>query len=181
MPRLTVPATYTNGGISMCDCCDYVAAHGGTPGDPALTAKYELIWRGRITDHIRRFGVSVVAVEDEWPWLSYTIGLSELDQPELVIFGVEPRPAMRLLNAMAEPLVRGDVRICDGDEIQHEHWRFRAFAVPNPDDVIPRAGWFFRRSVPALQLIYPDAHGTWPWEPGCRLSPGQQPFPGTTA
>lgn len=165
----------------MCDCCDYVAAHGGLPGDPELTAEYEFIWRERIRDHIARRGVSMVAVEGSWPELAYTIGLSRLEHPELVIFGLEPAAAMAVLDVVAQAVVRGDVRIADGDEIRDEHWRLQAFALPDPDDVIVRAGWFFGHSVPALQLVYPDAHGTWPWGPDCHLFPGRQPFPGTAA
>jgi hypothetical protein len=55
--------------------------------------------------------------------------------------------------------------------------------MPRPADVVVRANAYYRRrdarSVPALQLVYPDAHGVWPWEPGCRLAAGQQPMPGT--
>jgi hypothetical protein len=76
----------------------------------------------------------------------------------------------------------GGRRVGDGDEFVEGDWEFKAFALPNPGDVVIQANVFYRRkaqqSVPALQLVYPDVRGVWPWEPDCHLFPGQQPMPG---
>ena len=34
----------------------------------------------------------------------------------------------------------------------------------------PRAIQKARKKVPALQVIYPDVHGVWPWQPGSRIA-----------
>jgi hypothetical protein len=78
-----------------------------------------------------------------------------------------------------------------GVALEHEHrlqvgdWLFEARQLPNPGEVLLRANTYYRRppsrAVPALQLMYPDVHGVWPWEPHCHLFPGQQPMPGTFA
>ncbi|HKC26444.1 MAG TPA: DUF4262 domain-containing protein, partial [Jatrophihabitans sp.] len=105
-----------------------------------------------------------------------------IGHPELVIFGLEPHICQPILNEIADYVIFQDVRIGSGDEVAVANWRFLAIAVPNPADVVVRANDFYRKpvhnSVPVLQLVYPDVHGVWPWEPHCHLFPGQQPLPG---
>jgi hypothetical protein len=96
------------------------------------------------------------------------LGLWSHGHPELCIFGLEARRALPMLNAVAAQVAAG-LGINDGDELAYEDWPLIAFQLPNPEDVVPQANEFYRRkaqnSVPALQLVYPDAHGVWPWEP----------------
>lgn len=168
----------------MCDCCDYIASQGGRPGDRALTRRFELLERTRIREAIRAGSWRITTVEAEpgrAPSVAYTIGLWSLGRPELVIFGLDRARAGEVLNAVGEHLRSADV--ADGDALDLDGWPLAVFDLPNPAQVLLEANWFYRRgpkqSVPALQLVYPDAHGVWPWEPGCHLPPGSQPFPGS--
>jgi Domain of unknown function (DUF4262) len=168
----------------MCECCDYIAANRGRASEEKLVQEYERLWRAGVRSRLATYGWTVQAVEG-WPPFAYTIGLWRLGHPELVLFGVELRTACLMLGLMAMDVCRGGRRINGGDEFTDDGWEFKAFMLPNPSQVITRANVFFRRkprqSVPALQLVYPDAYGVWPWEPGCRLVPGQQPLPGQFA
>jgi hypothetical protein len=164
----------------MCDCCDYVAANAGRASDEALRAQYDRLLRRRIRGLIDDGRWLVISVE-EWPWLTYTVGLWSRGHAELCTFGLEPYKGQSLLNAVAEQVVDG-LRIDDEDEVLVGNWPLIAFRLPNPEEVITKANDFYRRkprnSVPALQLVYPDVHGVWPWEEDCHLFPGQQPMPG---
>lgn len=166
----------------MCDQCDYLAANAGRGSEAQLEAEFRRQFRARVRNLIRRGQWLVVGVE-EWPWYSYTIGLWSGGHPELCVFGLEQAQAHALLNEICERVAAG-APLRDGDEIVCNHGLpMTAFQVPEPEKVVLQANWFYRRkprnSVPALQLVYPDVHGTWPWEPDCHLFPGSQPMPGT--
>jgi uncharacterized protein DUF4262 len=174
--------------MSMCDVCDYdvcdyIAQQGGDPDDPELFEEFQRAWRRDVTESIRRGHWKVVAVDD-WPPFAYTVGLWSRGRPELLVIGLPPRPAGRLLN-LAGNAVRDGLEIDEETEYDFGGAPVKAFWVPNAGEVVLRENWFYRRkpkdSVPVLQLVYPDAHGTWPWEPDCHLPPGQQPMPGEFA
>jgi Domain of unknown function (DUF4262) len=168
----------------MCECCDYIAANRGRASEERLVQEYERLWRARVRKRLATYGWTVQTV-DGWPPFAYTIGLWRLGHPELVLFGLEPQKAYGLLGVIAEDVCINGRRVADGDEFFEGDWEFKAFALPKPGQVVARANVFFRRkprqSVPALQLVYPDVHGVWPWEPDCHLFPGQQPMPGQFA
>jgi hypothetical protein len=165
----------------MCDCCDYIAARGGDPKDGRLIAEYERRWMRQTRAAVRENGWAAVTV-DEWPPFSYTIGLWHVGHPELVIYGLEPEQAVGLLGTVADGICRAGVALDDGDGLTVGDWEFKAVPIPGPGEVVIKANDYFRRrpreSVPALQLVYPDVHGVWPWDPLCHLFPGQQPVPG---
>lgn len=166
----------------MCAWCDYRAANAGRASDEELDAEYEQIFRARIRGLVNDGRWFVMSVEG-WPPFAYTIGLWSRGHPELCVFGIEHHQACALLNEIAQRVVDG-ARVDDGDEFECNHGLpLTAFRLPDPGQVVLRANWFYRRkprnSVPALQLVHPDVHGTWPWEPDCHQFPGAQPMPGT--
>ncbi|WP_375493409.1 DUF4262 domain-containing protein [uncultured Jatrophihabitans sp.] len=170
----------------MCDCCDYIAARGGRPDDPQLMAEYEAVWRRATRAMIEDCGCAVVHVEGpSLPW-AYTIGLwPARGHPELVVFGLDRRHAHDLLNALAHSVTQHGDTLADGDVLELSDDpgdRVALFTVPNPGQVVLRANAYVGRdpaeSVSALQVVYPDDLGVWPWEPGCRLARGQ-PMPGS--
>lgn len=169
----------------MCDCCDYIAARAGSPDDPRLLADYERDWRRRVRAIVTGGGWDTMSVAEPWPGLSYTIGLWSHGHAELCVFGLEMSEAVPLLNVVAASVCGGAEPLVEGDHVDLDRRQLRVFRVPNPGAVLLRANAFYRRrprqSVPALQLVYPDARGVWPWEPGCRQLPGRQPMPGTYA
>jgi hypothetical protein len=163
----------------MCECCNYVAAHGGAPGDPALTRKWELIERGRLREAIRggRWRITFVEPDDGVPAFAYTVGLWSYRHPELVVFGLSPDASGALLNVAGRHVADGG-SVVDDDALDLEGWRLKAFELGNPANVVLWAADYYGPAVRAVQLVYPDVHGVWPWEPDCHLAPGQQPMPG---
>ncbi len=67
--------------------------------------------------HVATDGFALMAVEAAVPWL-YTIGLSRLSHPELVVGGVGPPHAQATLDALARRVLAGE-RFSAGSVIEH--------------------------------------------------------------
>lgn len=78
---------------------------------------------------IDRFGWAVVPVGHRLPstW-AYTIGLVELNHPELTVMGMAPEPAGRLLNRLAD-LIRDGRKFLEREEITVGTKRYRFATV----------------------------------------------------
>jgi hypothetical protein len=114
----------------------------------------------------------------------YTTGLFGLGHPELVVVGLGQHNTHAILTRAAE-LVLGGRDLVPGE---HLTWPDRpdglvVEVLPNPGEVLFCANRFYQRpdefSVPAYQLTWQHADGTWPWDPGYPCGPGCQPRPGT--
>ena len=164
----------------MCLWCDYARRKTGDPDDRRAKDEFELIFGEEMAERIRRDYWTVLGVEGLPPF-AYTIGLWSQGFPELVVFGLELDEAARVLNA-AGAAVRRHGPLTETTEYQFGCYRVQPFVLPNPGQVLLKANAFYGfdppESVPAMQLVYADAHGTFPWEPDCHLFPGQQPMPG---
>jgi hypothetical protein len=163
----------------MCDCCEYIAAHGGEPGDPVLTRQWERAEAARIETAVGsgRWRLTYVEPDAGTPSFAYTIGLWSHGHPELVVFGLDPALSGPLLNVIADQILAGR-RLADGDRLDIEGWPLSVFELPNAEEVVLWAARFYGGVVSAVQLVYPDRHGSWPWEPDCHLHPAAQPMPG---
>jgi hypothetical protein len=137
------------------------------------------------TIRARRSAVQYVGPgeEDDEPAFGYTIGLFGVGHPELVVVGVSHRRAHELLDHTGalviggRDLVAGEVLAGPtGEPLVVEQ-------VPNPGEVLLAANRFYERpaeySVPAYQLTWPHADGTFPWDDDYPCGPGCQPRPGT--
>jgi hypothetical protein len=127
--------------------------------------------------------VQGVQRERRRPPYAYTVGLVAHNRPELVVTGMPYDRAVALLDAAAEHVLQA--------------------GPPRPGEVLPLRGGpvieFVRVTEPgvhlavaaalngpgfgALQLVYADDQGHWPWEAGFRGGQGGQPVLGarTTA
>jgi hypothetical protein len=166
----------------MCDLC----AVGNDPN--RIQQQVEQYWAGvRRAIRARGWFVQWVAGGLISPPFAYTIGLTSLRHPELVVFGLCAESSAGLLNGLGEQ-VRGGRSLHDGDIVVavSEHTsEATLFSLPNPGRVLLRAKEFYRHpsriSVRALQVVYPDSSGAYPWEPDCQLRPSSQPLPGQFA
>jgi len=68
-----------------------------------ITDEHEAFLERAIAEH--GWGITAIPEDDEGPAFAYTAGLARLDRPELIVVGLPPSSAMRLLNAVGE-LVR---------------------------------------------------------------------------
>jgi hypothetical protein len=135
--------------------------------------------RGLVVEH----GWAVVGVEGDGvhPPFAYTVGLTPRDRPELVVTGIDPRPATLLLNDAAQyvldtaiPAPGETMRIGDGPLME-------IVKVAEPTAHLLVATEFYGKLVRALQLVYVDVHGHWPWCPDYHGRPGGQPVLGVRA
>jgi hypothetical protein len=112
---------------------------------------------------------------------AYTVGLAAHGKPELLIYGLPPDTAQSILNDMALPIedanwkpglsrqIFGDgvpallVKIIDSMDAE--------MTITNRMYAVPGQG-----PVDALQIVFPDAAGLWPWEEGSKVA--NQPVKG---
>ena len=150
----------------MCWMCD-------RPG--TTFADYAEQW---LLPTIDRHGWAVTAVDGDRVHapFAYTIGLTEQGLPELVITGLPQAGAHAVLQSVAqhcleeERLVPGTQPTVDGVEIGLE-----VVAVPHPEAHLFDAVSLYGTETRALQLVWQDARGRWPWDVGFR---GFQPVYG---
>ena len=137
-------------------------------------------------DIVRRRGWAIQSVLGEGcePAFSYTVGLFGFGHPELLIFGLPHDSASSVLNDLCERVRRGGPIIA-GELQTFDNWphRLHAFALADTSEVLFAANRFYNRPpddpVPALQLVWDDRWGRFPWEPGYDPPDWLQPVPGT--
>ena len=135
-----------------------------------------------VREKIDSYGVFLQHVEkDRWrPPFTYTVGLTEVGHPELLVTGLSATKAGRFLNAVAhgllahgaEALVPGQVHVPDdGPAVE-------VVDVAEPTVHLLTAVATYGPALRAVQLVYADDRGRWPWQVGFR---GYQPVLGPLA
>jgi hypothetical protein len=126
---------------------------------------------------IDRDGWMVQYVEDQRPY-AYTIGLHERALPELLVTGVSPQRAVRMLNRVAQMATRG-VPLRPGDQRQLPAGPLiEIVTVEIPDAHLNNAVAFYGPTLQALQLVWADGRGRWPWAATFGDGRGKQPVLG---
>ncbi len=139
-------------------------------------------------DHIARIivttGWAVQFVERDRlrPPYAYTIGLTALGKPELVVTGMPAQRSAELLNEVAsqvlhatEPEPGQQIQLADGRPL------IEIVEVEVPQAHLLLVGEFFEQDCRALQLVHADDRGHWPWDVGYRGLKGGQPVLGPRA
>lgn len=151
----------------MCWLCD----HPDATWDDYLDLVREKIARfGWATQHVERAGIHP-------PW-SYTVGLTDLDEPELVVTGLPMERASALLHRVvghtpyhAIPEPGEQVELPGGPLIQ-------IIEVAEPSAHLEMAVDMYGPLIHAVQVVHADDRGHWPWETGYRGVRGGQPVLG---
>jgi hypothetical protein len=152
----------------MCWMCD----HPGSTIDDYLD---EL--RAKMLEH----GWAVQHVENDRTPYAYTIGLHDHGLPELLVTGVSPRRAQRLLNRVARNAMR-DAPPTPGDRIQLPAGPLiEIVKIDHPDAHMNMAVAFQGAEFSALQLVWADGRGRWPWSAAFNDGRGRQPVLGMRA
>lgn len=116
--------------------------------------------RAIILDH----GWAVQCVEDDRRPYAYTIGLNERGFTELLVTGLAPENAGELLNWAARHIVRG-LAITPGQQFTEPTGKLiEVVEVDHPDAHMDFAVALGGPDVRALQLVWADDRGRWPWE-----------------
>ena len=118
------------------------------------------------------------------PARSYTVGLAGKQLPELVVFGLDQREALEVLNRIAERLRAGEdigdkARLDEVLPYRPVLLRELTLAAAAPEMGAAR---MFAKNKPwrALQVFWPDAEGRFPGEKDCGRECGMaQPRLGT--
>jgi hypothetical protein len=128
---------------------------------------------------MREYGWVIQAVEDDRAPYSYTVGLYQRGLPELLMTGLAPKRAARLLNHVAGhshlagvPPPGTQFRVLDGLAIE-------VVEVDHPDAHMGMAIAINRgRPIRARQLVWADSRHRWPWEPRFDNGTRRQPVLG---
>ena len=154
----------------MCWVCD----HPGSTGQDYLE-----YLRGLLDQHC--WIVIGVRGDRYRPPYSYTVGLVNHGKPELVVTGLPQRRAADLLNDVAahvmhaEPPAPGErIPLTGGMLIE-------IVQVAEPSVHLGVAAEISGPQFPAIQLVYADDRGHWPWDRGFRGGRGGQPVLGARA
>ncbi len=140
----------------------------------------------KVVSDVQEYGwhVVLVAPDEAGPGFAFTIGLfHSFGHPEVILFGLPDKVAHAVLNLIGASVKSGHrfqagQRSSDLFE-QHES-AFVTFPVAAYHDYLGYARWFYSGDeFPALQCVWPDGEGRFPWEPdskeGCKE---RQPLPG---
>jgi hypothetical protein len=154
----------------MCWMCDH-------PG--ATRQDYLEYLRGQLERHC---WIVIGVQRDRYrPPYSYTIGLTDHGRPELVVTGLPQRRAVDLLNDVAAHLLHTQapspgerVPLIGGPLVE-------IVRVAEPSAHLRVAAEFCGPQFAAIQLVYADDRGHWPWERGFRGGRGGQPVLGARA
>jgi hypothetical protein len=153
----------------MCDLCDRPEL----TGDDVLNDISQRIARDRFT------AVSVGGSRTRAEF-SYSVGLTEHGCPELIVTGLRSEQAAGLLRLWGDYLLDESV-VLPGEMMDADPWFLQAVQVERPREHLLIADRFYGEGLRALQLVWADAAGRWPWEPGHRGRPAGQPVLGEPA
>jgi hypothetical protein len=109
---------------------------------------------------------------------AYTVGLPRQQRPELVVTGLHYGPAADLLNSVAEHVMHvgtphpGEIVALRGQPL------VEIVRVAEPGVHLRVAAALNGPGFAALQLVYADDRGHWPWDVGFRDGRGGQPVLG---
>ena len=158
----------TRGDGFMCWMCDHP---GSTIDDYLDHLRETVIEHGWATQYV---------ADDRTPY-AYTIGLHEFGLPELLVTGVSPQRAARVLNTAARIALRDDAPM-PGSRIQLPAGPLiEVVAVDHPDAHMNMAVAIYGPELRALQLVWADGRGRWPWAAGFSDGHGRQPVFGMRA
>jgi hypothetical protein len=140
--------------------------------------------RARLTDLILSGGhdIKIHTAKGQRPAYAHTIGLTLNGQPELVVFGLAPHQACRVLEDFCSRLDRRPLRPGFYEDgfigqtvalIAISQGRARGFIQ------LPTPLFTQDQLTSAQQVVWPDPAGQFPWQPYCEISARVQPLLGS--
>lgn len=133
---------------------------------------FEEIHEKRLKD-IEDYGISVQGVfptkDDDGPLFSYTIGMTLVSKPEIILFDFDLEDACRLLNCVWDGLEHAELET--GKAIDFDGYLSMAlFFMDIPDEAAKEyacGAYNYFPEAKAVQMILPDVEGRFPWQEGC--------------
>ena len=123
--------------------------------------------------HIEKYGLSVIVVEatDYLPSFAYSIGLwKKHGHPEIISFGFTPETLHAIINNAADIVKAGEkIEVTKGYDNIFEKGNAQ-FVMVDPLNIGDYFGYaidfYGTRDFPAMQLVWQDRQGKFPWENG---------------
>jgi len=134
-----------------------------------------------VRETVRVNGWAVQAVEDDRRPFAYTIGLHDRGLPELLVTGLSPERAARVLNDVAGATVGGRVLDPGAHIAVGAGPLLEIVEVEHPDAHMDFAVALGGPDVRALQLVWADDRGRWPWAANWGHGRPRQPVLGVRA
>jgi hypothetical protein len=154
----------------MCWMCDHP---GSTYQDWLDHVRGLMLRHGWAVQYVGRDGIRAP--------FAYTVGLSELGLPELLATGLAPPRATALLNRAADRVLEGHLP-APGEVLEVAGLPpLEVVMVEHPDAHLYTAVALFGVGIQALQLVWADGRGRWPWQVDFRGRRGGQPVLGARA
>lgn len=150
----------------MCWQCDHP--------DKTLDDYLDLL-RAKVLAH----GWALQYVESDRRPFAYTIGLHDRGLPELLVTGLAPKQSGWLLNTFARRTVAGGRPTVGHQMFLPARTRLEIVQVEHPDAHMGMAIALQGPAVTAVQLVWADGHGRWPWGPGFDDGRRHQPVLGS--
>jgi hypothetical protein len=121
---------------------------------------------------VERHGLHILHIygDAEWPEFAYSVGLHRnFSQAEVIVLGLPKHVGHGILNRLAD-LSREGRRFRAGDTTDEILNGYSVTFRPVPPGHLEAhfgwAIWFYgEEAFPALQLVFPDREGHWPWDP----------------
>lgn len=147
--------------------------------DPRCDGSDDLVSNALAQISAGRWAVTGVFGDETGPPVAYTTGLTEFGCPELLITGLDPELACRILNRAAD-LAIADEHFLDAgrlDGVLRPPYQLAALpAVDTAELGVTRL--LYGPDVPVIQLIWPDAGRRYPWDHGYANPADAQPLSG---
>ncbi len=129
----------------------------------------------QILDNIEAFGSSIIHVPESMsgsvvePGFSYSIGLFKNYQlPEILIIGLDQDLRHTLIDNISIDYQDGiglNVGAFNADIVEHFNCLVVAVEQKHYSNYLGWARWFYKGDeFPAIQVIYPDLFGLFPWD-----------------
>ncbi len=127
-------------------------------------------------------GWQVQFVEQEKRPFAYTVGLHDRGLPELLITGLNAHVSNRVLKSIGHMMVDDGAVLAPAMHIDYQdRFLVEVVEVDYPDVHLTYAVKICGPDVRALQLVWADARGRFPWEPGWGDGRQRQPVLGVRA
>lgn len=129
----------------------------------------------KVLSDVEKYGWHILHIlEDEsGPSFSFSVGFYlKFGHPEVLVMGLAQPVAHELINLIGKNLTTGRIyrpRERIGDLADGFDCSFVPIAVEHYREYLGYAIWFYRslkQPFPALQLVWPDKEGRFPWERG---------------
>lgn len=126
-------------------------------------------FRFQLEEAIIQHGNAIIQTETHYQGkmvtLVYSVGLSDIDLPEIVTFSLPAVTATHIINDAAKLLREGNLPLDTPiDNICTLPLVFKAVAPENAAEYIIQANNRSLRQLPAIQMIWPDKESRFPWE-----------------